>query len=1419
MANSKLISDEYIVFELDQVLTKYHLNQLFNYLDKQERLTRNKLFGMGVACGLNITCSESSISISKGCGITSQGYLILNNPPGQDQTEYKYLTEYKSVALPADLPFNYSPEYFYKNFPFNHPIYELLTDQQKYDLNDPSRIVSDISAPGILLSDYLVVLFLEAYEKDLKNCTTFDCDNKGQKMIFTLRSLLVHKHDLPPVSLIQSHAKAQEIHLGRYNVPFKTLNNTDDVLNAFTGVANDFTLQRIDSVYKFCYDNYKSILNEPDSPFTDLFATLRNKRNKILDSNPVAIEYFYDFINDLYNTYLDFRYQASKIVSTCCGDEDLFPLHLTLGEATGNTDQIASDPYRQYFIYASFLDHQKQEQGELRLIFQRMKAMISSFDVPSGNIPTRITPSRYESVPLSDRAIPYYYRINKNDNDIYHFWNYSKTAKGNAAFNLSYNAELYNTDDAIRNPLYYDIEKHNFFRIEGHIGKNHADVLKDLLDQRQTYNLPFDLVAVSADLLNANITKLPECNILDLETDYKMVITDFICRVQLPFCYLTKIPMVNFDQETLTKTFTEVSTRSLSPFKRDAGAKAFKTPEFRLKKHIQGGFMKKYCPPTKETIGQYYLDHPDIKDLIGSIEPSDMKKMDNTTQFFLRFYEAIFYFIDAVEDLMAYLMNSSVAVLDMTVFSTKYQAYISKVNSLGLMILIWLDLVAKQNKATTEEADLLGDLGLDALSMEFNSLLYSCTDDRLQTLKTEYLQRLSEYEDLRRFLTYYKKHPGLEHKGGVPKGGTFVIVYQTKDNSSLKIDVAAESKTAIIAESATILNSVSAMTETVRKIGVSDLEMIRTFIDECSGATQANKRKVIGIIDTINPARIVRKYRIPDGAVIADFYLPYLCCSECPPVAFIYDNPPTPDVNPTIEVEPSKSTSNPKDFCPEDANSYKIIGTPEHGTFSGDGVSTDSFAPLGLKAGPHVLKYTVLGHEASVTVTIEAAAVADYNYDQQIKEFNHNELEKNLSVNFTMTSQNAKVFKWDFGDGTSSIDTDTSIIHSYQQEFIIRYKGNFKVSLTAGNGICRDSKKQEEILIWLDVYVENKSNDIFCGNDKNKYRIKTNVPGGILKLDEMKPEGFLSKFESQISVGSSLTPSELKPGKHQLKYSFKGLSAVYDFLVESAPELTFHNEVVHSTEEEMPVEFTNDAMVPKIIYLWDFGDSNNLKTDQQTVTNRYLWKTIFKKQGLFTVTLNPDSYPCQSLVKQKILFFPLAKYAFCSSDGSVRIYASSEGKIEVKPANCQQSVKQAKNGAWTFNPSSIPFMENELATTVQMTYILNELISNTIYVKIVKSPSVEFAFATHGNEKNTTIFQLSPKAENKEVNYLWTIDASSVNRGVKFKIPESGNQSSETNPIVLVPDDLVKKKVPVNITLTATAGFCNSTSRPVNILA
>src|SRR3546814_17262671 len=69
-------SESYPIFEADQVLTNNHLNDTVNYLDRQSRLSRVRLIGSGIVCGLDVTVADESITVSGGHGITSQGYIF-----------------------------------------------------------------------------------------------------------------------------------------------------------------------------------------------------------------------------------------------------------------------------------------------------------------------------------------------------------------------------------------------------------------------------------------------------------------------------------------------------------------------------------------------------------------------------------------------------------------------------------------------------------------------------------------------------------------------------------------------------------------------------------------------------------------------------------------------------------------------------------------------------------------------------------------------------------------------------------------------------------------------------------------------------------------------------------------------------------------------------------------------------------------------------------------------------------------------------------------------------------------------------------------------------------------------------------------------------------------------------------------------
>ena len=444
------IANTFPVFEPDQVLTNKHLNDLFNYLDEQDRLTRSKLIGSGIVCGLEISLANDTINITKGCGLTSQGYIILFcDHVGENG--YKYYTPYAKPAFPADLEIIYqcgNPD------PTHVPFFaaaddaagaspddiQLLLTQSDYDaLSDKTNAVG--LSQGGDLGKYAVVLFLEVDELKLKNCDTNDCNDKGSVMDFEVRALLVNK------KLVSGGGSSgggdltfTPVQLRRYNVPVSNLNSSDDVLNAFVNILlSDSILDNLANDLNFCYTTYKSLLSGVNNYSFGSGADFKNTLQFIRQSFPVLIQYYYDFVYDLIKAVYEFKYKAFSITSECCGDEMKFPFHLALGEASVATSN-AQSAYRQYFIYSPLFDPQGLASSELRSLLMRLILMHQGFLITAKTLnrglpqDIRITPSAYGRTYISDRCIPYYYKV-VHDNadtvkeDLYYYWNYENKAR------------------------------------------------------------------------------------------------------------------------------------------------------------------------------------------------------------------------------------------------------------------------------------------------------------------------------------------------------------------------------------------------------------------------------------------------------------------------------------------------------------------------------------------------------------------------------------------------------------------------------------------------------------------------------------------------------------------------------------------------------------------------------------------------------------------------------------------------------------------------------------------------------------------------------------------------------------------------------------------------------------------------------
>jgi len=1185
----------YPVFEADQVLTNRHLNDMFNYLEQHDRLTRIKLIGSGIVCGLDVSFQEKdSISVSKGCGLTSQGYLITFC-----DTKFTHFIPYNTQNFPADLLFIRqceddvsNPKPFYKD-EFKDGIYQLLTAAQFADLKEGEKLnaVAFSDNSKVDLKKYAVVLFLETEEENLKNCDTNDCNDKGSQMDFEIKALLVEKAILDklekqqqvtvPVGKPTVTPDLHHVELKRYNVPVQDLKSADEVLQAFASLVDDAKLRSISEVLNYCFIHYYYLLEEETfNPFEDVFEQFKKLRDEILKNNPILIQYFYDFIDDVLKAYYEFKHKVFEVSTSCCGDEMNFPLHLMLGEATANTSTEVQDAYREYFIYSPLFNDQKDKLAEVRLLFARLRLLITEVDFNTitdfEKRVVKVTPSRYGFADLSDRCIPYNYNVIDPGNELYHYWNYDKTRRGNYRFNLGYNANQYCFADNVVHPLLYDIERFDFFRIEGHIGKNVTNAITLVKTLQQDNNLPFDITALSADYIGALVRgEEPKCVIQDLESDYRMLIAEFICKVHDSFCFAAKLPFVipdrilnftaaNFARATVADTTAIKDTLAFNPVileKVDHPFTSALVNQFQaVKQYTKGDTLLSLCNPGANTIGSAYIA------MKGKfVNPVSI----NTDQPVTSIQFHAFEFVDAIESILELVMNNDLADVDTTELKSRNDRLEKEIRVLSTFAVLFLQTL--ENNDQSHVADLASDLYLDLLIFNLETLLNSCFVEQVESIKSEYNRRMAQYRLAKNFSFYFKNHGGIEHKAGVPRGGTFILVYHEERNNRFidknSLFVNADLSNLMLSHFRDLIQPdvpLDTLTYQTKLLQTSILykdpelyvrfkDVLTKYVDDCKDLPD-DKRKEI--TDIINQEPRPKQFELTDGMVIADFYIPYMCCSDCPPIAYILPEKPqdTTEV-PTIKIDKNS-------FCSNDKTGFPIIVTPKGGVVAGSGINVQTdgsymFVPAIAGAGIHTLTYTANGKTASVQVEVILAPVAKFSYVVQV-----NGAVSILTLTNETTGRTAQTtYEW-FRDGKSFSKDENPA------PFEFKTAGPVKtITLNVTNGICQDSQKQEIVIPAEDPTIKIDK-DSFCNNDQAVYPILVTPAGGKVSGDGVN---------TNADGTSVFIPTTVKtPGQVVLTYTANGKSASTTIVVFETPVAQFSVET-KTDGGEMTVGFKNES--------------------------------------------------------------------------------------------------------------------------------------------------------------------------------------------------------------------------------------------------
>jgi|CXWL01.1.fsa_nt_gi hypothetical protein len=881
----KPTQNEYPVFEANQVLTSEHLNQAISYLDEQERLTRANLIGIGIVCGLEIkldVAPVTTIHISKGCGVTSEGYLIVEP---DDMALVSYRNEYK---IPDEL--NYPS--FKDSASKQYPLWEL------FPAGEPDT--TSLDAFPDFLEDKAVLLFLELKKASLRNCSPNNCDDKGAEVTATVRRLLIKVDDLSKIiaaanqletdltaadleALLLARLNLPDLRLPRYDVPNTNPVTSNQVLSAFQAVfrADKLTLNTGDALIA-SYNAFKPVLQAtyPTNPFADFktnFGFLDNTLNAPAQAR--FLPYYVDFFDDLLRAYDEFRWKGVALLCVCCPSERLFPRHLMLGvlfPATVPNQSI----YRHHFLPSSTLSGCAERTRELEQLFQRMVELTARFtntplpELTTKSLPDlqiRITPSKLADVPLSDKAIPYYYLQNGNP-PLFQLWNAEKTRRNRANQNLSYRSDKYTPPAPlfVTDALRYDLEPYNFLRIEGHLGKNYQQVLESLLTLKSKYRLPIEVIALRTGLFDETISvdlSKEECRFQDLEALYDTIREELLCTLCEGIMYLYGIPI------------GEIGL-------------AAGTPQIPL--------LKKYAPNYRypsDTVGAWYEKYYNLIQSKPYIDVDQNKVGDEVLKVYCILFtgttdlsEANYAHVVSVYYLakLAEILPSSLNQLSFVDFENKYQ------DLMGLIRYF------RSNAESQISDEFRLFIPQEDLIDHFDQVLFSCKLEPVREIHEEYMRRIREVKKKQFLSNFLKKNPGIQHKAGVPLGGTFIIVYH--DNPDLKepapgfaagISLLNHSSSSIassvpVQEIADALARLQAkkdcMSDDDLKTIVAGLNAKIPTLDTPPGSGEINQNIDKIIADTVT--------EFADGTVIADFFLPYLCCSDCSPVQFVLPEAP-----------------------------------------------------------------------------------------------------------------------------------------------------------------------------------------------------------------------------------------------------------------------------------------------------------------------------------------------------------------------------------------------------------------------------------------------------------------------------------------------------------------------------------------------
>jgi hypothetical protein len=1002
-------------FVPDQLLTSANLNDLFAYLDEQGRMTRTNLLGIGIVYGLEVRTSAdgTSIEITRGTGVTSEGHLVAFDGDTATRT------------FGHRVAFDPEKEAYYDKFldASHHEKFELW--ELKRTAAGEGEIAltkSFLEGEGVPNHRKVVLAFVELLEEQNKNCNPESCDDKGVTVHVNLRFLLANRGDLEANGLKPQegphHSNAAwaalpRLRMRRFDVEATTMTSAAGLLTGYRRILTPTFLTSVETALSQVWTEFRDLLGiefQSANPFANVAESLAFVHDGSIDATRLrGMQYAYDHVSDLLAAYEELRATGMEVLGKCCPDPSLFPRHLVLDLAVP-TDLAVPSEFRHRF-QRSPLFEERDLVLRLRSLFRRLALMAGGFHVPDlPGTPTnpdgtiRITPSRLDPSPLSDKAIPFHYRPSlPTARPLYLDWSFGKTQAQASRTNLSWHAGDWAVDDFARNPLLYDLEPYDFLRIEGHVGKRFSQAIGDLKAKVERFRLPIDVVGVVLGS-DASDTAIADPRALRaIQIQYELLRAEVLCclrrqaeywgklkiREELGYGRIAKesdrpermfvVRMARMAPDRVVEDDATPAAPAPTPGASGGGAGGSPSGSGTMVHEIAAGksrkgdammailaetengrLMAEYLgyqeagevdlgplPDPDDRFDAGVVSHHALKILDGiaallvALEAEDPLSLDigNLTRRSEALEKAIAKFlqvvdaelgtrrpfqkirahvgqtqgrvVDAIERAVPDLTEAEAdavvllllnlpesektefvrdlrAAADRTAQRAVLRMYYGRLDKDGMMVP-----PAKDIPAT-------GDPFLLALREKLRG--FGCLCALAGFAKLRQLLR-DHLEDLRRsnlFPVFAQAHPGLQHKAGVPLGGTFVVVYLRKGTAA-----------------------------------------------SAAAATDAADARYRTVAESF-----------PDGMVVADFYLPYRIASNLPPIVFqVVEAEPAPEVV-TLALQPNPAVAALR-YSVGDATPYAFTHSPNQGALTNgtpaNGVTTQGadnfvFTPSGARA-------------------------------------------------------------------------------------------------------------------------------------------------------------------------------------------------------------------------------------------------------------------------------------------------------------------------------------------------------------------------------------------------------------------------------------------------------------------------------------